>query len=390
MENISKESICACALGHIFGYEPLYSLRLVQELGSAEAVFSLPPKQLSEILGPYSKFDGAIRPEALDEAEKELMRLAEKGCRFLAFTDPDYPELLKDCSDPPAGLYFKSISPPSEIFSSSVSVGVVGTRDVSPYGKDWTARLVMAMGRCPVKPCIVSGLAYGVDVTAHLAALKCGLPTIAVLPCGIDEIYPRQHKAIAERIASTPGCALVTDYPPETAPMAYTFVRRNRIIAALSRAILLTESKIKGGGLITCRLASEYGRDVYAVPGRLDDPRSAGCNMLLAQKEAEAVFSAESLCTALGLGKCKAAANPEPEDRVREFYSHLPEGERASLCRIAAVIRQFRGITLDEICRKTGCPYNEVGRLCYTLESDGFISTDLLQRCSINNFGPPG
>jgi len=390
METLSKESICACALGHIFGYEPLYAFRLVQELGCAEAVFSLPGKELNEILGPYSKYRDAVSPAALDDAEKELIRLAGKGCRFLPLTDPAFPDLLRDSSDPPAGLYYKSVSPPAEIFSAEASVGVVGTRDISPYGKDWTVRLVSAMGRCAIKPCIVSGLAYGVDINAHLAALNAGLPTIAVLPCGIDEVYPFRHRAAAERIASTQGCAIVTDYPPGTAPMAYTFVRRNRIIAGLARAVVLVESKIKGGGLITCRLASEYGRDVYAVPGRLDDTRSAGCNMLLARKEAEAVFSAEVLCTALGLGKCTVAAEPALEEKVREHYSAVPEGELESLCKVAELIRRFRGIDMDEICRMTGYPYNEVGRLCYTLEADGFICTDLLQRCSVNNFGHPG
>lgn len=389
---ITKESICACALGHIFGYEPRYALRLVQELGSASAVFGLSPKDADAILGAHSKYAGTIRREALDRAEEELTRLAGIGCRFLPLSDPHFPDLLRDCPDPPAGLYYKSVSEPEDIFSSAgggrgaTTVGIVGTRDISPYGRDFTVRITNAMAGTGAKPAIVSGLAFGVDITAHIAALNAGLSTIAVLPCGIDSIYPHQHRLAAARIADSEGSAIVTDYPPGTAPTAYTFVRRNRIIAGLSQAVVITESKVKGGGLITCRLASEYGREVYAVPGRLDDFRSAGCNLLISRKEADAVFSPQALCLSLGLGRPAIKAQPGLAERVETFYSRLPEVERRSICRLAAEVENKRGITLDELCRVTGYPYNETGRLCYTLESDGFILIDLLQRCSVANF----
>ena len=124
---------------------------------------------------------------------------------------------------------------------------------------------------------IVSGLALGVDITAHAAALEGGLPTVGVSPVGIDDVYPRRHVPFVERMCATPGCALVTDYPPGTFPAAFSFIRRNRIIAGLAGSTVLIESRIKGGGMITARLAAGYGRDVFAVPGRIDDIRSQGC-----------------------------------------------------------------------------------------------------------------
>ena len=381
--NVSKEAVCACALGHIFGYEPLCALRLVEAFGSAEAVFGLSPSDADEALGPFSKYKGMIRQEAVDSAAEELEKLAEQGCRFVPYTSPDFPALLKECPDPPAGLYVRSCSDPGTVFGRAPAIGVVGTRDISPYGREWTARLVRAMSECKDKPVIVSGLAYGVDAAAHLAALDSGLSTIAVLPVGIDDVYPRQHARLAERIASTPGCALVTDYSPGTGAAAYTFLRRNRIIAALSNAVLITESKIHGGGLITCHLANEYGREVYALPGRIDDSRSAGCNALIGQKLAEAVWSPSALCEDLGLGQWSRRNKVGLRESIFACFKDSPDAEKEALADIALRIKASRGATVEELCRDSGLAFGEVSRLAGILEAEGFIAIDLLQRCTV-------
>lgn len=379
----NRETVCACALGRIFGYEPLCALRLVEALGSAAAVFDLTPSEADEVLGPFSKFKGMIRPQAVDEAAEELERLGELGCSYLPYTSPDFPALLRECTDPPAGLYVRSVSPPDKIFGRSNAVGIVGTRDISPYGREWTRRLVKSMSECRHKPVIVSGLAFGVDATAHTAALDCGLPTVAVLPVGIDDVYPKQHARLAERIAGTEGCALVTDYPPGTGPVAFTFLRRNRIIAGLSNAVLITESKINGGGLITCRLAGEYGRDVFALPGRIDDVRSAGCNALIGQKEAEAVWSTSALCDALGLGMWSKRTKEGLRESILARFADRPEDEREALVSLAMRIKACRGETLEELCRESNQDFGEVSRLATMLEAEGFIGIDLLQRCTV-------
>lgn len=385
MENFNAEKTAACALNRIFGYEPRYALGIIRTLGSARAVFDLPARELERLAGPGGRFAGSICQRALDEAAEELERLERDGCRFVPITSDDYPEMLRSCEDPPAGLYVRSADPPEKIFTGRRAVAVVGTRDISPCGREWTARIVQHIARTPERPSIVSGLAFGVDIRAHLSALECGLPTIAVLPVGIDDIYPARHRGIAERIASSPGSALVTDYPPGTGAAAFTFLRRNRIIAGLGSATILVESRIKGGGLLTCRLAYGYGRDVLVLPGRIDDVRSAGCNLLLAEKMAEPITDISLLGRQLGLGRIASGGVRSFDECVSSFYSALPDvAERNGLASLASLIRRHRGADTEELCSLSGKSRGEVLRLAGILESDGFISTDLLGRCTIN------
>ena len=385
MEDVGKERVCAVALGNIFGYEPLYVSGLISRLGSARAVFDLSAKEADAMLGPFSKFKGKICPAALDAAAEELEALSARGFRYIACTEDDFPALLRDCPDCPAGLYFRSSSEPQDIFSARPYVAVVGTRDISPYGRDWTRKIVEVCAQAPSRPCIVSGLAYGVDITAHLAALDNGIPTIAVLPCGIDAVYPAAHRKAAERIADSPDCAVVTDYPPGTSPVAFTFVRRNRIIAGLSACTVLVESKAHGGGLITCKLADSYGREVHALPGRVDDVRSAGCNALIRSGSAQAITGTDSLGEQLGLGKYNIRKKKSFTETIASFYGPRANTlELNSILRIASLIAQNRGIEIEEICYRSGEPYNEVARITMLLETDGFICIDLMQRCIIN------
>lgn len=385
MENFDHETLCACALGRIFGYEPLYAITLIEKLGSASAVFGLSSAEADGILGPFSKYRGAIRPEALDTAANELVRLAGLGCRYLSCTDPRFPPLLRDCPDCPAGLYIRSESTPEAIFGDSPYIAVVGTRDISPYGRQWTRKIVESCSQAPERPVIVSGLAFGVDINAHITALDCGLATIAVLPCGIDEVYPASHRKIAGRLAASPGSALVTDYPPGTSPAAFTFLRRNRIIAGLARSTILVESKAHGGGLITCRLADSYGREVFALPGRADDPRSAGCNSLIRARSAEMISDLAGLGEQLGLGRYSLRRETDLLELLDRHYGPLINGQELdSLRKVATTVRDNRGVALDDLALRTGLPYGEAASLASTLEADGFICMDLMQRCSVN------
>ena len=376
------ETAGALALNRIFGYEPGISRQIVSRLGSAGALFTLSEKELDGIFGPYSKYHGAVSPRALDDAVSELRSLRLQGMDFIAGTDPAFPALLGECEDPPAGLYVRSSTPPDELFGRTPCIAVVGTRDISPYGREWCGRIVRTLSEAPVRPVIVSGLAMGVDVTAHSAALEEGLPTIAVIPVGIDDIYPKRHRTIAERMAGTPGCAIVSDYPPGTAPLPFNFLRRNRIIAGLSTATILVESKSKGGGTMTAGLASGYGRDVFALPGRIDDARSAGCNRLIAQKVAEPVFPLEALPDQLGLGHFHRSRRTDLAAEIRRRFEG--SGRTEDLLLVAETVKSMRGIDPDGLSRVTGLPYSDVIFLAGMLENGGIIVTDLLQRCSIN------
>ena len=382
MDRTNYETVCSLALNHIFGYHPAAANSLIQRFGSAGAVFQQSPQTLDQVFGPYSKYRSQICEAALGQASLELERLGRSGITFIARSSDGYPPLLAECDDAPAGLYVKSSSPPEEVFGQKAYVSVVGTRDISPYGREWTGRMVTAMGRCKTRPTVVSGLAIGVDITAHVAALDAGIPTIAVIPVGIDSIYPRRHERVAERIASTPLCALVTDFPPGTPAVAFNFLRRNRIIAGISSATILAESKAKGGGTMTARLAAGYGRDVYALPGRIDDVRSAGCNRLIAEKLAEPVADIDGLCRSLGLGGASRKGRTLQESLVA-CYGNAPEGTASDIVAIATLISKRSGITPDEICTALGLDYGSVSAALCLLESDGFVSSDLLKRCCI-------
>jgi len=237
------------------------------------------------------------------------------------------------------------------------------------------------MSRTKVNPLIVSGLAIGVDIVAHRTALSCGLPTIAVLPTGINEIYPQRHSDTARCIEKSPASALITDYPPGTVPHAVNFLRRNRIIAGLSQATVLVESKSKGGGTMTARLAYGYGREVYALPGRVDDVRSMGCNILIQEKIAEPISSLSTFLDSLGLGRWERRRSPDLELELRRHFEGMPSDELEKLVKVALAVKSRRGIAIEEICEFTGIPYADTISSASLLEQEGYIETDLLQRC---------
>ena len=384
MENI-EEKACLCALNRIFGFEPKIAQALISHFGTASAVFKLTEKELEEITGPYFKYKGQICSAAADSAAEELYRLERQGIRFCGVTEETYPEILKECEDAPVGLYVRTTTPLKELWMPRESVGIVGTRDITPYGQEWCCKTVQSLARTKQKPTIISGLALGVDIEAHRTALAEGLPTIGVMATGPDAIYPIRHRSTAEQMVSTPGCALITDYPPGTAPLAIHFLRRNRIIAGLSKAIILIESKVKGGGLTTCRLAFSYNRDIYALPGRIDDLRSQGCNALIREKVAEPITSTDALLESLGMkGSGKRSCESDHERLLYIFGKSHSEAYIDRLHRILRAIRENRGITVEEIATKTGLGYSQTAEATALLEIEGVISIDLLQRCGIN------
>lgn len=384
MDRTDYETICALALNRALGYVPRTARQLVSLFGSPGAVFSQDSKTLDRAFGPFNPHRELICPQALEQASAELEMLNGRGLRFLSMMSPDFPPLLQECPDAPVGLYYRSDSPPSEVFPRADCIAVVGTRDISPYGRRWTSELVRGLARCSAPPTIVSGLAIGVDFCAHSTALEEGIPTIAVIPVGIDDIYPHRHGEIAGRIASAPGSAIVTDFPPGTGAQAFNFLRRNRIIAGIARATVLAESKSKGGGTLTANLAYDYGREVFAIPGRVDDLRSSGCNRLIRENVAEALTDPAGLCERLGLAG--AARRKAPlEERLRACYGHADPLTAERVVAIARFIRARTGVTSEDICRELDMEFGDVSAALCLLESDGFIRTDLLGRCCIDD-----
>ena len=383
--NSFEEKACLCALSRIFGFEPKTGLALIERMGCASAVFALDKDGLDELLGPYCKQRFQIRQSAVFEAAGELEALAKTGVEFIGWGQEGYPLLLTECPDPPIGLYIKSTTRPQDLWTRPKNIAVVGTRDISPYGKEWCAKVVGGLAETQQKPLIVSGLALGTDICAHRTALEQGLPTIAVMPTGPDAVYPHRHLAFADQLSHTPGCALITDYPPGTSPLPVNFLRRNRIIAGLSHATVLIESKIQGGGMMTARLAFSYDRDVFALPGRVDDLRSQGCNKMIAEKVAEPLVNVEDFIKSIGLDRASVSSNRTDLPTMLDSFYRGSVGKDTirEMAALLECIRKNRGSTVEELGVMTGIEYGKTSSLTAMLELDGFISIDLLQRCCI-------
>lgn len=385
-----NERVALCALNAIFGFEPHAAHALLEVFGSGSAVFDAGMDSLQRAL-PYCDKLRSITPSRLKWGRQELERLDSlpggDHYTFVPFGDECYPELLAQSEDAPLGLYVRSNRPLTEVFDSRPNIAIVGTRDISSYGREWTKEIVRALAASEHPPRIISGLALGTDITAHVEALERGLPTIAIMATGVDRVYPYAHSGWAGRIADADGSALISDYPLETAPLQINFMRRNRIIAALSRSTIVVESKSKGGSLITARLAFDYSRDVYALPGRIDDVRSQGCNYLIRSQMASAIDSLEGLVEALGLGRGSGGSimREDLATRIDRIYSTdtLSMHQIAAIKKVAECIKSNRGAQSEEISSITGLPGYEVLSILAMLESDGIVSVDVLGRCSI-------
>ena len=385
-----EEKACLCALSRIFGFEPRKGLALIERLGCASALFALDRDGQDSLLGPFESKRFQIRKAAVFEAAEELRTLEKTGIAFVGWGQEGYPPMLTECPDPPIGLYIRSSSRPQDLWTRPKNIAIVGTRDISPYGQEWCAKTVEGLARTRQKPLIVSGLALGTDICAHKMAVENGLPTIAVMPTGPDAVYPFRHLAFADELCRRPGCALITDYPPGTAPLPVNFLRRNRIIAGLSHATVLIESKIKGGGMMTARLAFSYDRDVFALPGRIDDTRSQGCNKLIAEKIAEPLVSVDGLIKATGLDGIRTE-NGFPSQRKTDFRKlihvlfggSVDNGTLHDMTVLIECISRTRGVTVEEAGAMTGIEYGRASSLISMLELEGLISMDLLQRCHI-------
>lgn len=269
---------------------PKTARKLIGKFGSARAVLNVTEDSLKKIKGIGPHLTKALRtPGLLSKAEKEIEFIEKHHIEALYFEDPDYPKLLKECDDAPIILYSRG----AEGLHLARTLSVVGTRRATSYGRTLCREIIRDLSVLIPKPVIVSGLAYGIDVIAHRAALEFGLPTVAVLGHGMDTIYPFSHRETAIKI-SKQG-ALVTDFHSGMGPERNNFLRRNRIIAGLSQGTLVVESARTGGSLITANLAFSYHRTVMAVPGRVGDSRSSGCNKLITREMAAITESADDI-----------------------------------------------------------------------------------------------
>lgn len=339
------------------------SIRRLVDLYPDRDVFSLAPSEVKSIFGSHRKIiDSILNKRSFARAEEELKFCEKNHIRPLFFTDPDYPARLNspDTGDCPALLYCLG----TVDLNPERSVAIVGTRRATPAGYDNTAMLVGDLKS--YAPHIISGLAYGIDAAAHTAALEQGLPTVAVLGHGLDRIYPPAHRPLAKKILEAGG-GLVTEYPSGTDINPRYFPARNRITAALADAVVVVESAEKGGSLITAAIAGSYHREVFAVPGRLDDPCSKGTNNLIATHRALLVRNARDIAYQLGWPVGGEQLVLEGIESVRDFS---PREQR-----VVDALAGGDSHSLDELANKAGLTIADTASILFTLEIEGYIRT---------------
>lgn len=346
------------ALTMIPGIGPVISKKLLLHCGSAEAVFREKTKHLELIPGIGTITAKLLRNrDCLRKAEEELKRIEKTGIRMLYFTEATYPSRLKHCYDSPPLLYYKGTA---ELNAKRI-VSIIGTREITDYGTQLCEKLVADL--VPYGVIIISGLAYGVDICAHRASLANGIDTVGVLAHGLDEIYPRTHASTAKKMLSQGG--LLTDFPCQTNPDRENFPQRNRIVAGLSDAVIVVESGERGGSMITAEFAMNYNRDVFAFPGRVGDPASAGCHKLIKSHKAALIDSAADIAHIMGWEK------PDTTKIVQTTLQTFTGDEE----KIVSVMRGQGNVHIDEITLMSELPAGKVSALLLQLEFAGAIKS---------------
>lgn len=276
------------ALQSVDGIGTINAKKLIAHCGSAQAVFNEKPKNLEKIIGIGKKVTKGLKnTQLMHNAEAELEFINKNNIKVASFLEDDYPEKLKHCIDGPILLFQKG----KINLKEKRIISIVGTRKITNYGKSFLKEFIKDIKK--YDPVIISGLAYGIDIYTHQLALENNLQTIAVLAHGLDNIYPKMHKKEAIKMLENGG--LITEFWSETNPDRENFVKRNRIVAGLSEATIVVESAEKGGSLITADIANSYNRDVFAVPGRVTDVYSKGCNQLIKSNKAAMITSVKDL-----------------------------------------------------------------------------------------------
>jgi DNA processing protein len=348
------------------GIGPQLTRQLMSYGGSAKNVLLMPPGKLRRIPGvgdaTIKTLTGPDRATALKLAETNLRKAEKEGVQLLFYTSKAFPSRLKLIPDAPALLYYQGTAD----LNAPKTVALVGTRKSTDYGREQTERIVQ--GLLPHRPLVISGLAYGIDIMAHRAALQEGLETVGVMATGLDVLYPAVHRKTAEKMREQGG--LLTEYPFGTPPDRYNFPARNRIIAGLSDGTLVVEAAIKGGALITAELALSYDRDVLAVPGNLGSPASEGCNALIKANKAALYMEPKDLEELLNWdaalhqsGKFQPVPSYSPDDFTADEFALIS----------VLAVATGREMQMDELAWKAQLPIHAVASLLLGLEFRGVV-----------------
>ena len=336
----------------------VHAKALVNLYGDAQSVFKAKRKDLENLDGI-----GTIRANAIkaftdfQTSENEIKFIEQYKISPLFLTDKNYPQRLLNCYDSPALLYYRG----NADLNSSRIVSIVGTRSHSEYGRSACEKMVDELKQAGIL--VVSGLAFGIDTIAHKMALRNNLSTVGVLAHGLDQIYPVQNKTLAKQMVEQGG--LLTEFLSNTIPDKPNFPKRNRIVAGMCDGLIVVESGKKGGSLITAELANSYNKDVFAIPGKINDAKSEGCNYLIKNNKASLITCATDLLEMLNWNDTKKA-HP---GKQRQLFIELTADEKL----VTDILRDHNHIHIDQLYFKSGLSSSAVAAALLMLEMQGVI-----------------
>ena len=336
--------------------------QIIENLDNVALLFTEKKHVLEKISGLSRRIINEIHsPDVLKRAEKEIRFIEKARIEPLFITDPAYPNRLKECVDAPVMLYFRG----NADLNVEKVISIVGTRNATAYGKEITDKLVRDIREVFPETLIVSGLAYGIDIAAHRAALKENIATVGILAHGLDRIYPLVHRSAAAEMINAGG--LLTDFISETNPDRQNFVKRNRIVAGMSDCTVVVESAQKGGALITANIADSYNRDIFAFPGKTYDKYSEGCNSLIKNKKAALITSAEDIFREMNWSDSPEPVRTQAIQRVL-FPDLNPEEQK-----IMEILSKAGNMQLNLLAIELDLPVSRLSVILFDLEMNGLV-----------------
>lgn len=355
---MKNELLYQIALTLVPGIGDVIGKKLIAYCGSAEAVFREKRQLLKKIPGIGEVLSSTVAQyNCFERAEQEISFMEQYKIQPVFFQDDDYPKRLKECCDAPVLLYYKG----NANLNHNKFLAVVGTRMPSDYGKAICEAIVREMKDV----IIISGLAYGIDSVSHKTALNNGLSTIGVLGHGLDQIYPQANRKLAEKMVQQGG--LLTEFISKTIPDRENFPRRNRIVAGMADAVLVIESGIKGGSLITANIANSYNRDVFAIPGKTTDIKSEGCNYLIRSNKAALVENAEQVKEWM---QWNEHVQEKPAIQKKLFLNLSPEETL-----VMNILEEFGECSIDYLISHSKLTPSRASAVLLNLEFEGIIKS---------------
>lgn len=363
MTDKQNEILYSLALSHIPGIGLISARTLFDVFGNAVEIFERREELLHHLQPSSRKFIKMLEnPHVFERAKRELEFAGKNGIECICLGDKRYPSRLRECQDAPLVLFFKGKAD----LNALRMVSLVGTRNATEYGRELCDKFVSRLHELCPDVTVVSGLAYGIDIAAHRAALAAQIPTIGVLAHGLDRIYPAVHRKTAIEMLENGG--LLTEYMSQTNPDRQNFVQRNRIVAGMCDATIVVESAAKGGALITAGLAESYHRDCFAFPGRVGDSYSQGCNQLVRDNKASMILNADDFVKAMGWDGNNDCQRPQAIQR--QLFVDLTEEEERLMDILQA---QPQGIQINALVVEADIPINRISALLFELEMKGLV-----------------